>query len=161
MKWVVAQRVTDDQIGSAAGGSIRHGDEHVVAARDVVGLAVRGADGGRRGAADGDVAEELIAFVVAVKASRGLIQNASIERDVADGIEVVALHQATVEDDLRHPARCGSRSGEDVVAGEVIGTGNTVPNQFALDMGMRVNGVAVCPLDYFEPTIKQELENRL
>lgn len=49
----------------------------------------------------------------------------------------------------------------DVNAGEIIGTGGNVPGQFALDMGMRVNGIAVCPLDYFEPNLKQQLENRL
>ncbi len=57
--------------------------------------------------------------------------------------------------------RCYKNVSIDVVAGEIIGTGGTVAGQFALDMGMKVNDVAVCPLDYFAPATKTNLEAML
>lgn len=56
---------------------------------------------------------------------------------------------------------CDKEVSLNVTAGEIIGTGNTVEGQLALDMGMIVNSIPVCPLDYFEPTIKKALEQRI
>ncbi|MGB4938439.1 MAG: hypothetical protein WBO30_15590 [Ferruginibacter sp.] len=56
---------------------------------------------------------------------------------------------------------CRKSVSLDINAGEIIGSGNEVAGQFALDMGFRVNNIAVCPLDYFNAGTKVKLEAKL
>lgn len=56
---------------------------------------------------------------------------------------------------------CTKNISLEVVAGEIIGTGNTIAGQLALDMGMKLNGVVVCPLEYFAPDVRKQLEGRV
>jgi hypothetical protein len=45
----------------------------------------------------------------------------------------------------------------DVATGDIIGTGNAVAGQFAVDMGFTVNNIAVCPLNYFDAATNAKL----
>jgi hypothetical protein len=56
---------------------------------------------------------------------------------------------------------CIKKVSMQIQSGEVIGKSNLVPGQLALDMGMYVNNSGVSPLDYFNATIKAQLETRL
>lgn len=57
--------------------------------------------------------------------------------------------------------QCRKQVSIDLNAGDIIGTSNQLPGQFAIDMGMRVNNKPVCPLDYFNAAARAKLEPKL
>ncbi|MEY3678504.1 MAG: hypothetical protein RI924_645 [Bacteroidota bacterium] len=56
---------------------------------------------------------------------------------------------------------CIKKVSMEIQSGELIGYSNTVPGQQALDMGVYLNNQGVSPLDYFEQSVRSQLETRL